>query len=281
MITRLAPTPSGFLHKGNIFNFLLNWLWARANGGAVLLRIDDADTERKRKEYVEDIFFVLQQLGMDWDIGPSGPEDFEKNWSQVHREKYYFETLKHLTATGNVYTCCCSRTNFTGEENNCACREKSFSPDTINSASKIHAGNIKPVSINGNPSAEIIIQDFVVRKKDGKPAYPVTSLTDDKLFGVTHIARGEDLLESTARQLLLDSLLPNPGFHQVVFKHHPLISDEAGIKLSKSAGTRSKSMLHFESPDNILREFARWMKWDENNFSTLKDMITHPSLRVS
>lgn len=95
-MTRMAPTPSGFLHLGNMYNFILNWLWARANNGKVLLRIDDADTERKRKEYLDDIFRVLEKTGLDWDLGPTGPDDFERNWTQAQRNDIYASLLATL-----------------------------------------------------------------------------------------------------------------------------------------------------------------------------------------
>ncbi|MCY4495585.1 MAG: glutamate--tRNA ligase family protein, partial [Acidimicrobiaceae bacterium] len=76
LVTRIAPTPSGFLHLGNVYNFILTWWWARSQNGKLILRIDDADTSRLRVEYVEDIFVTLEWLGMDIDQGPSGVEQF-------------------------------------------------------------------------------------------------------------------------------------------------------------------------------------------------------------
>ena len=81
---RLAPTPSGFLHLGNALNFLLIWQCARQNGGKILLRIDDLDSERKRPAYLEDIFESLHWLGIDWDEGPRSPEDFEQKIGRAH-----------------------------------------------------------------------------------------------------------------------------------------------------------------------------------------------------
>jgi glutamyl/glutaminyl-tRNA synthetase len=107
--TRLAPTPSGFLHIGNGASFVATWALARACGGSVLLRIDDLDAERMRTEYVEDIFKTLDWLGLDWDEGAFSVEDFSKNWSQHLRLEAYEKALKDLQQTGDLYACNCSR----------------------------------------------------------------------------------------------------------------------------------------------------------------------------
>ncbi|MDZ7877442.1 MAG: glutamate--tRNA ligase family protein [Saprospiraceae bacterium] len=107
--TRIAPTPSGFLHIGNGASFVATWALARACGGTVLLRIDDLDAERMRLEYVEDIFRTLDWLGLDWDEGAFSVEDFSKNWSQHLRLEAYQKALKELQQTGDLYACTCSR----------------------------------------------------------------------------------------------------------------------------------------------------------------------------
>lgn len=275
MITRIAPTPSGFLHKGNVFNFLLNWLWARANGGKVLLRIDDADAERKRKEYVEDIFRVLEALGIDWDMGPSGPQQLENEWSQCHRKDLYEAILHELEGKDILYACRCSRTIHTGKDDLCDCKRLHLSLNEKHHSCKIKVPSDCHIDISEKTTHKIGIEDFVVRKKDGEAAYAISSLADDLHFGVTHIVRGEDLLESTARQIYIDSLLPQPSFHQVRFRHHPLLRDENNTKYSKSAGAQSTSILNTERPETILKDFVNWMAWDENQFQTLGDLLNH------
>lgn len=281
MITRIAPTPSGYLHKGNIFNFLLNWLWARANGGKVLLRIDDADAQRKRPEYIEDIFRVLEQFGMDWDTGPSGPDDFERYWSQQHRRDLYEDMLHELLRSGKIYACACSRSQLQEPDAVCNCNELSTPLHAKDVAWKCKVSILKPIEINDRRVNLQSINDFIVRKKDGWPAYPVTSLADDLNYGITHIARGEDLLESTARQLYLDILLPEQRFTQVEFWHHPLLTNDKHLKISKSAGARSRSLLDSERPEGILRDFAQWMGWNPEEFNGLEEMKTHPDFFLS
>jgi len=202
MITRIAPTPSGFLHTGNLFSFTLAWLWARSNGGRVLLRIDDADTERKRPEYLEDIFRLLEKLGLNWDIGPTDPDDFERNWSQARRPDIYSSLLSELAGKNQVYACTCSRKkNNAAEPTDCSCRAQNLPLDFPGAAWK--AAPTEPVTITDRVKGELMVPlaPFIIKRRDGLPAYQLCSLADDRHFGVTHVLRGEDLLPSTAMQL--------------------------------------------------------------------------------
>ena len=267
MITRLAPTPSGFLHPGNIFNFLLNWHWARANGGKVLLRIDDADAERKRPEYVEDIFRVLDWLEMDWDIGPTGPDDLEKNWSQSHRKELYDGLLDQLAGKQLVYACECSRTQLASAP--CACAAENIPLNKPGTAWRIPTkGEI--ISFHDKVIGEVkhylpLQNSFVVRRKDTIAAYHLASLADDRHFGVTHIGRGEDLLPSTAMQLHLDGLPGTTYLNQCTFWHHPLITGGNGNKLSKSAGEYGRSIMHYLKKEQLTASFEKWIGLDKRS----------------
>ncbi|WP_297937656.1 glutamate--tRNA ligase family protein [Campylobacter showae] len=106
--SRIAPTPSGFLHAGNVYNFLLTYLFTRAFDGKLYLRIDDYDLPRYRRQYVENIFRVLEMLGIDFDGGPSGVEEFEIKFSSKFRLGAYQNALKKLEQKGACYTCECS-----------------------------------------------------------------------------------------------------------------------------------------------------------------------------
>jgi glutamyl/glutaminyl-tRNA synthetase len=265
MITRLAPTPSGFLHQGNIFNFLLNWYWARLNGGKVLLRIDDADAERKRPEYVEDIFRVLEWLGINWDIGPTGPDDFEKNWSQATRKDLYDAWLNEFIKKELLFACTCSRSKLSFAD--CNCKEKKISFDAKDSCLRITAGGIvsfKDKQLGPVSKDTSSIRSFVVRRKDGIVAYQLSSLADDRHFGITHIARGEDLLESTLMQLYLDSLCTVPYLKHCSFWHHPLVTKN-GRKLTKSAGLLKRSIMHDHKKETLLNDFGKWIGLTEKN----------------
>ena len=271
MLTRIAPTPSGYLHTGNLYNFLINWLWARCNGGKVLLRIDDGDAERKRPEYVDDIFRTLDWLGLDWDLGPTGPDDFERNWSQKKREPLYRMMLDELIGHQKIFACRCSRKQQQTHSSAlpCACSREPFDPNLPDRAWRLKLEGDTRVAFSDRAMGEVQIDlttnagPFVVRRKDGIPAYQVCSLADDRHFSVTHIARGIDLLESTAMQLYLDRQLADPLFGSIIFHHHILLKDR-GEKLSKSAGAQGRSIRETRSPEQIIRGFVLWMNWKES-----------------
>lgn len=285
MITRLAPTPSGFLHEGNIYNFLINWLWARANGGKVWLRIDDADVQRKRPEYVEDIFIVLEWMGLYWDIGPEGPDALESVWSQTHRRPIYESLLSKLAEKNQLYACTCSRTQMKSARQPCLCYEQSLPLNTHEAAWKMKMDDTAVVSIPNEKNAAIDTRlslfDFVVRKKDLWPAYAITSLADDMEFGVTHIARGLDLLESTARQFHIARQLPDTTFTSVHCWHHDLLLDDTQEKISKSAGFQSQSIINTTTPELIVERFVAWLGADPNTYRTLKDLQRYSLFQLS
>jgi glutamyl-tRNA synthetase len=219
--TRLAPTPSGYLHLGNALSFALTATLARANGARILLRIDDMDRERVEEAYVQDIFDTLSFLDIPWDEGPRDAREFWLAYSQVLRLDLYRQALDQLAALGAVFACTCSR-NQTYEG---ICLEKGLPLDTPNAAWRLKVAGALPY--------------FVVRKKDGFPAYQLTSLIDDLYYGVDLIVRGEDLRSSTIAQQELAGVLGRQAFARVHFDHHPLLMETPGRKLSKSEGATS------------------------------------------
>lgn len=227
---RFAPTPSGFLHIGNALNFVLNYLSARSTPGArILLRIDDLDGERKRPEYLEDIFESLNWLGLDYDDGPRSPEDFEANWSQWRRMDLYHQVLDDLRTRDLLFGCRKSRKEL-------AAFGDCYPPEFRNQGIGL---NEPDCSWRIKTDAGLAMSDFVVRRRDGIPAYQIASLADDLHFGITHVVRGHDLLPSTEAQIFLAQKLKYQSFSAVRFLHHPLIKDGFGVKLSKSAGASS------------------------------------------
>ncbi|MEK7393910.1 MAG: glutamate--tRNA ligase family protein, partial [Fibrobacterota bacterium] len=112
--TRLAPTPSGALHAGNAFSFLLAWLWARSQGGKVVLRIEDVDTSRARPDWIEAVFRDLEWLGLDWDEGPEGPTDHQSAYRQssAARQERYAAIWRDWTESGLLYPCRCTRADL-------------------------------------------------------------------------------------------------------------------------------------------------------------------------
>jgi len=248
-LTRIAPTPSGYLHLGNVFSFALTAGIARRAGASILLRIDDLDRERVQRGYLEDIFETLRFLEIPWDIGARDTEEFFASFSQVHRLSLYSEALARLRAAGAVFGCSCSRAEvlrlsaegvYPG-----TCRERGLSLDAGEVAWRLRTEDDAVLRVNSFPAGEIEarlpaeMRDFVVRKKDGFPAYQLSSVVDDLHYGVDLIVRGQDLWASTLAQLYLSYPLDAAVFRDIRFYHHPLLTSPLGEKLSKSAGATS------------------------------------------
>ncbi|MCF8257653.1 MAG: hypothetical protein K9J06_08875 [Flavobacteriales bacterium] len=251
--TRIAPTPSGFLHEGNAFAFLLTAELAKRHGASVLLRIDDLDNDRKRPEYVEDIFLTLEWLEINWQEGPKNAAELESAWSQHHRLHLYEEALTMLREKELVYACGCSRKQLAAFDSPTddahTCRSGNLLLDMPDTAWRLRIPKEVEVNfknLNGETKVLLpdeLLPDPVVRRRDGIPAYQVASVVDDHHFGIDLIVRGEDLLPSTAVQLFIAQQLGLDDFLNATFHHHPLILDEKGEKWSKSAGEGKESYL--------------------------------------
>lgn len=246
-LTRIAPTPSGFLHLGNVLSFALTAALGRKNNVQILLRIDDMDQARAGKTYVQDIFDTLNFLGIPWNEGPLDIDEFEATYSQLHRMDHYNEALEQLKNDDLVFACTCSRRQMA--EENCKCLKKIIPLDTQNAAWRLKTDSQTVLKIK-NYTGDTIrahlpedMQNFIIRKKDGYPAYQLTSVTDDLFYGVDLIIRGLDLWPSTLAQHVLARALGKNNFGDITFFHHPLITEPSGRKLSKSAGATSINYL--------------------------------------
>ena len=239
MITRLAPTPSGFLHLGNAVNFqLIAWL-AASKEGEVVLRIDDMDAPRYRPEYVDDVFDLLDWMGIAWHRGPRTRGEFETEHSLTHRTAHYRSALDRVRDNGlECYACSCTRSSIAGvPTGGCSggCRAAQRHLETGVTALRLHVpvGTVIPVQGRDVHLADAV-GDFVVWRRDGLPAYHLACVVEDEALATTHVVRGEDLRESTAAQLFLARHLGADAFLSAEFLHHPLLTDEGGRKLSKS-----------------------------------------------
>lgn len=236
-IFRFAPTPSGFLHLGNVASFMFTELLAKKENAQILLRIDDLDSDRTRSVCVDDIFKTLELLGIEYQLGPKKTADFYQNYSQLTRISLYNEALNFLKEAEHVYACVCTRKDR--EQTKCTCSDRNISFDALNVAWRLKIDGTKTIELNQETETKHIYkltENFVVRQKNGKPAYQLATIIDDIYFGVNRIVRGEDLFQSSLMQIYLASLLPTKNyFDNVQFWHHPLITDEEGVKLSKSA----------------------------------------------
>lgn len=248
MRTRIAPTPSGFLHVGNGAAFVLAWKLAREAGGKLLLRIDDLDAERVRPEHVGDIFDTLHWLGVDWDEGPRDAEDLHRHWSQHARLAHYRDLLGQLREGGHLYACDCSRKMIAQRggtleyDGHCRRRGLDLEQPDVAWRLRLRPGVLLDMRTwpDGKPQRlPLSAPDPVLRQRNGRPAYQAASLADDLQFRVDTIVRGMDLLPSTLVQLYIAQALGRTAFSAVRFLHHPLLRDAEGGKLSKSKGAGS------------------------------------------
>ena len=245
------------MHLGNVFSFSLTVALARRSGAGVLLRIDDLDRERVQREYVEDIFETLSFMKIPWDVGPRDVSEFEREYSQGHRLSLYRAALDRLREVGAVYACGCSRSQVLRASPEGVypgtCRELGLDLDGEGVSWRMRTGAGVP-GVTGFAGAALgsgavgfaepgvvlpaEMRDFVVRKRDGFPAYQLSSVVDDLHYGVDLIVRGKDLWASTLAQYYLSYPLGADAFRAIHFYHHPLLTAD-GEKLSKSAGATS------------------------------------------
>jgi glutamyl-tRNA synthetase len=242
MRTRFAPTPSGYLHIGNLSNFLFTQTLAEITGGKILLRIDDYDRVRTRKEYIDDVFEQFENFGIFWQEGPKNFYDFELHFSHVHRKKNYTDALLKLIELGLVYECGCSRKMTTTARIH-ACKNNTASGlQKLKGALKLNVPDATSLQFydhfdKAHKTVEIV--DFTLLRADGLMSYQLASVLDDELYKIDTIVRGKDLEESTAMQMHLAQLLDLKSFQQSAFYHLPLILDHEGNKLSKTAGSNA------------------------------------------
>ena len=214
MKLRIAPSPTGQLHIGNARTALFNWLYAKANNGTFLVRIDDTDTERSTSEYQKDITDNLKWLGLHWDEGIE-VGDSNDTYKQSSRFDRYREVAENLLSKNLAY------------EDDGAIRFKVPNDGSIEFNDYIRG----EMSFNLSD-----VEDFVILRSDKSPTYHLASTVDDVDYGITIIARGEDILSSTPKHIMLmksmDAALPD-------FCHLPLLFGPDGKKLSKRHGDTS------------------------------------------
>jgi glutamyl-tRNA synthetase len=295
-LTRFAPTPSGFLHLGNVFSFIQTYHFAKKSGAKILLRIDDLDQDRVKYAYIQDIFDTLDFLELPYDIGPRTFKEYEEDFSQKHRMSFYENALGTLRQTGSLFACECSRSKvdrmhplgyYTG-----TCRDKKLPFDGKDNSWRFRADLHMDVAFRELGKGQIngklpgILADFIVRRKDGLPAYQLTSVVDDIFFGVDLVVRGKDLWGSTIAQVLLSRSLEKNDFAKSLFYHHLLLKGPGNQKLSKSAGATSVFHLRKEGKkkDEIFGLIGK-MGGLENaarleDFEAISEDIKHPTKEV-
>jgi len=250
---RFAPSPTGPLHLGSLATALGSWLDARAHGGTWLVRIEDVDAPRTVPGADRLILDQLQACGLEWD---------EATVRQSQRTALYQNALDLLTSEGLIYGCQCSRKQieevlqkegvlikpnqeliYPG-----TCRERKVSIQ--NHALRIRLPHECQISFTdrdlGKQTQDLNTQvgDFVLRRADGLFTYQLAVVVDDHLHGITHIVRGEDLLSNTSRQIYLQQCL---GYQTPSYLHLPLVTNDAGEKLSKQTKATAVDITHPES----------------------------------
>ncbi len=267
-VGRFAPSPSGYMHWGNLLAMLLAWLDVRAQGGELIFRMEDLDPARSKPRYVEALGEDLRWLGLDWDRGWP-----EAGFAQSDRTALYEDAFYFLRERGLVYPCWCSRSErlaaasapHPGESEfdpGCRCARlseheraarmherhawKLRAPDAVIAVEDGHYGLLRQ-----NPAREG--GDFVIRRADGVFAYQLAVSVDDMLMGVTRVVRGRDLLSSAPRQKWLIETL---GGAAPAYCHCPLLVD-AGGKLSKRLGSQSTERLRLDCrPEEVVGRLA-------------------------
>jgi glutamyl-tRNA synthetase len=245
VVGRFAPSPSGRMHLGNARTALLAWLDARARGGRILLRIEDLDRDRCRPAYADALRADLEWLGLDWDA---------ETPPQSTRDGAYAAAVEALAATGAVYECFCTRRELavaTAPHGPDAerrypgtCRDLSPAARAARGAEgrrpalrvRMPAGAVTVHDRLHGPVTQDVaaaVGDVTVRRSDGLYAYQLAVVVDDAADGVTDVVRGDDLLPSTPRQVVLQRRL---GLPTPAYAHVPLVLGEDGARLAKRHG---------------------------------------------
>ncbi|MEZ5381718.1 MAG: glutamate--tRNA ligase [Microthrixaceae bacterium] len=233
---RFAPSPTGSLHLGSARTALFNWLFARSVGGEFLVRIEDTDAERSKDELVQSVFDTLDWLGLDWDNRGQEPR-------QSTRADVYRQAVESLVADGRAYACDCLRADVDarneaagrppGYDGHCRERGLEVSDTTVVRFATPGDGEVAfDDVVRGRVSFECAnLEDFVIARSDGTVTFLLANAMDDAAMGITHVMRGEDLLNTTPKGLLLRRALDGGG--DPIFAHLPLIVGEGRKKLSK------------------------------------------------
>jgi glutamyl-tRNA synthetase len=283
VVTRFAPSPTGFLHIGGARTALFNWLYAKRFGGKMLLRIEDTDRERSTDAAIAAILDGLTWLGLDWDGEPI---------SQFARAERHREVVEELLARGMAYRCYATQEDLAAmrEEQKAKGlpprydgrwrdRDPSEAPAGVSPAIRLKAPLEGETVIDDKVQGRVVFQnenldDLVLLRSDGTPTYMLAVVVDDHDMGVTHIVRGDDHLTNAARQSLIYKAL---GWDVPVMAHIPLIHGPDGAKLSKRHGALGAEAYRAMGflPAAMRNYLARlgWSHGDDEIFST-DDMIS-------
>jgi len=240
IVTRFAPSPTGFLHIGGARTALYNWLFARANGGKFLLRIEDTDKKRSTQEAIDAIIAGLKWMGLDWDGDAI---------SQAARADRHSEVAEALLAAGHAYKCFASNEETAELRSAARAAGERFrgdmwrdrqdeAPEGAPYSIRVKMPRGGAVTIQDRVQGSVTVQndeldDMIILRSDGTPTYMLAVVVDDHDMGVTHIVRGDDHLNNAFRQMPIYKAM---GWPLPVYAHIPLIHGPDGKKLSKRHG---------------------------------------------
>ncbi|MDM7941592.1 MAG: glutamate--tRNA ligase [Hydrogenophaga sp.] len=278
--TRFAPSPTGFIHLGNIRSALYPWAFARSTGGIFILRIEDTDLERSSQAAVDVIIEGMKWLGLDHDEGP---------FYQMQRMDRYKAVLADMVSAGLVYPCYMSVAELDAlREAQMAAKEKprydgTWRPEPGKVLPPVPA-DVKPVLRFKNPQGGVVawddkvkgrieisndeLDDLVIARPDGTPTYNFCVVVDDIDMTITHVIRGDDHVNNTPRQINIFRAL---GKEPPVYAHLPTVLNEQGEKMSKRNGAKPVTQYRDEGylPDAMVNYLARlgWSHGDDEIFS--------------
>lgn len=265
VVGRFAPSPTGRMHAGNIFAALMSWLVVKAQGGRIVLRIEDLDVERSKAGFADQVMRDFEKLGLYWDVGP---------YYQQGRGGAYEAAFEELTRRDLVYPCFCTRADLhaasaphRGEKlvYPGTCRDLTPAEREERGAARAPAFRLRVPDedyafhdlVQGDFAQNLAREcgDYIVRRSDGLFAYQLAVVVDDAEQGVNCIVRGMDLLVSTPQQMYLQDLL---GFGHASYAHVPLLVSERDRRLSKrdrDAGLE-ELLTAYQTPEGVIGHVA-------------------------
>ena len=293
--TRFAPSPTGYMHLGNLRSALYTYLYAKANGGRFILRIEDTDQSRYVPGAVDVIYRTLKSIGMQWDEGPDIGGDYGP-YVQSERKSMYLPYAQELVKKGKAYYCFCTEEELSARREEAAKRGETFkydkhclhlSPEEVQR--RLDAGEPYVIRQNVPESGEASfddaiyghiavdcsdLDDMILIKADGMPTYNFANVIDDHTMGITHVMRGNEYLASTPKYNLLYEAF---GWEKPVYIHLSQIMKDAHRKLSKRYGDAyyedflAKGYLK-EAVLNYVALLG-WNPGDEREFFTLPELV--------
>ena len=294
---RIAPSPTGTIHIGNVRAGLFNWLFARRHGGVFILRIDDTDAARSKPEYEENIKASFRWLGMDWDEGPDVGGPYAP-YRQSERMDRYREAAERLLAEGKAFRCYCSAEELEASRQAAARRKEAprydgrclsltdaeraaFEREGRKAAVRFRLPDGPPVIVDDLIRGRVemprgMLDHFIIVRSDGKPVYNFCTALDEADHRITHVIRGDDHLSNTPKQMLIMEAL---GISPPRYAHLPQILGIDKVRLSKRHGAQGVLELRDEGflPEAVLN-FLALLGW---SYDDKTELFTPAELKAS